>query len=149
MVRAATARSGELQATLLLLRLDTERNVIRPAVLEKIRRALGNTGQAAKSVEALIGVQRGLWSLFENTLTVSWIADAQDADAQADIRRDIDALLTALPTILQRYLARPDNAASHFVYHGHLAGGDAARVGWRMMFAEAMLEWDKQERKST
>ncbi|OGA33169.1 MAG: molecular chaperone TorD [Betaproteobacteria bacterium RIFCSPLOWO2_12_61_14] len=149
MVRAATARSGELQATLLLLRLDTERNVIRPAVLEKIRRALGNTGQTAKSVEALIGVQRGLWSLFENTLAVSWIADAQDADAQADIRRDIDALLAALPTILQRYLAQPDNAASHFVHHGQIAGGDAARVGWRMMFAEALLAWDKQEKKPT
>ena len=149
MVRAATARSGELQATLLLLRLDTERNVIRPAVLEKIRRALGMTGQTAKSVEALFGVQRGLWSLFENTLAVSWIADAQDADAQADIRRDIDALLTALPTILQRYLAQPDNAASHFVHHGQIAGGDAARVGWRMMFAEAMLAWDKQEKGTT
>ncbi|MHB0924891.1 MAG: CHASE2 domain-containing protein [Gallionellaceae bacterium] len=149
MVRAATARSGELKATLLLIRLDTERNVIRPAVLEKIRRALGNTGQAAKSVEALIGVQRGLWSLFENTLTVSWIAEAQDAGAQAEIRRDIDVVLAALPTILQRYLAQPDNAASHFVYQGHLAGGDTAQAGWRMMFAEALLAWDKQEKETT
>lgn len=148
MVRAATACSGELKATLLLIRLDAERNVIRPAVLENIRRALGNTGQAAKSVEALIGVQRGLWSLFENTLTVSWIAGAQDAGAQAEIRRDIDVVLAALPTILQCYLAQPDNAASHFVYQGHLAGGDTAQAGWRMMFAEALLAWDKQEKET-
>jgi len=103
----------------------------------------------APYLEALIGVQRGLWSLFENTLTVSWIAGAQDAGAQAEIRRDIDVVLAALPTILQRYLAQPDNAASHFVYQGHLAGGDTAQAGWRMMFAEALLAWDKQEKETT
>ena len=148
MVRAATACSGELKATLLLIRLDAGRNVIRPATLDKIRHALEKTGQTAKSVEALTGEQKGLWNLFENTLTVSWIAEAQDAGAQAEIRRDSDALLAALPTILQRHLAQPDNAASHFVYQGHLAGGDTAQAGWRMMFAEALLAWDKQEKEA-
>ena len=149
MVRAATARSGDLHASLLLIRLDTERNVISAAALEKIRHGLEKTGTLAKGVDVLRGDQKGLWDLLEKTIAVSWIAEAQDADAQAAIRRDIDALLTALPTILQRYLARPDNAASHFVHHGQIAGGDAARVGWRMMFAEALLAWDKQEKKPT
>ncbi|MDO8813627.1 MAG: CHASE2 domain-containing protein [Gallionella sp.] len=144
MVRAATARGGELQATLLLIRLNTERNVIRPVVLGRIRSALEKTGQASKSVEALLGEQRGLWNLFENTLAVSWVAGAQDTEAQAAIQSDIDTLLVALPTVLRRHLAQPDNATSHFVYHGHIAGGDAARAGWRAMFAEALLEWDKQ-----
>ncbi len=149
MVRTAAARSGELQATLLLIRLDTERNVIRPVVLTRICQALLKTGQAGKSVEALLGEQKGLWNLFENTLAVSWVAGAQDAEAQAAIRRDINALLAALPAVLRSHLAQPENAASHFVYHGQIAGGDAARAGWRMMFAEAVLEWDKEERKST
>lgn len=149
MVRAAAACSGELQATLLLIRLDSERNVIRPAVLGKIRHGLEKSGQATKSVEALAGEQKGLWNLFENTLAVSWVAEAQDAEAQTAIRRDIEAALAALPKILRRHLAQPDNAASHFVYHGHLAGGNAARGGWRVMFAEALLEWNKQEKKST
>ncbi|OGS75434.1 MAG: molecular chaperone TorD [Gallionellales bacterium GWA2_55_18] len=144
MVRAATARGGELQATLLLIRLNTEHNVIRPVVLGRIRSALEKTGQASKSVEALLGEQRGLWNLFENTLVVSWVAGAQDAEAQAAVQSDIDTLLAVLPTVLRRHLAQPDNAASHFVYHGHIAGGDAARAGWRTMFAEALLEWDKQ-----
>lgn len=149
MVRAASAHSGDLQATLLLIRLDAERNVIRPAVLEKIRHGLVKTGQIAKSVEALTGGQRGLWCMFENTLAISWVAEAQDAGAQAAIRRDSDALLAALPTLLRRHLAQPDKAASHFVYQGHLAGGDTALVGWRMIFAEALLAWGKQEKEST
>jgi len=148
MVRTAAAHSGELQATLLLIRLDIERNVIRPVVLEKIRRELGKAGQAVKSVEALTGEQKGLWNLFENTLAVSWVAEVQDAEAQAAVRRDIDTLLTTLPTVLRRHLVQPDNAASHFVYHGRITGGDTARSGWRVIFAEALLEWDKQERES-
>ena len=149
MVRAAAARGGELQATLLLIRLDATRNVIRPVVLGRIRSALERTGQAGKSVEALLGEQRGLWNLFENTLAVSWVAEAQDNEAQAAIRHDVEALLAALPAILRRHLVQPDNAASHFVYHYPIAGGDAARAGWRAVFAEALLEWDRQERSST
>ncbi|MDD5299721.1 MAG: CHASE2 domain-containing protein [Gallionella sp.] len=149
MVRAATAHGGELQATLLLIRLDTTHNVIRPVVLTRICQALLKTGRAGKSVEVLSGDQKGLWNLFEYTLAVSWVANAGDAEAQEAIRRDIDTLLTALPAVLRRHLAQPDNAASHFVYHGNIAGGDAARAGWRVMFAEALLEWDKQEKGST
>ncbi|MDD5383655.1 MAG: CHASE2 domain-containing protein [Gallionella sp.] len=149
MVRTAAVRSGELQATLLLIRLNTERNVIRPIALGRICQALLKTGRITKSVEALAGEQKGLWNLFENTLAVSWVANAGDDEAQAAIRRDIDALLAALPTVLRRHLAQPDNAASHFVYHGQIAGGDAARAGWRVMFAEALLEWDKQEKEPT
>lgn len=146
MVRTAAAHSGELQATLLLIRLDTEHNVVRPVVLTRICQALLKIGQAGKSIEALAGEQNGLWNLFENTLAISWVANSGDNEAQAAIRRDIDALLAALPTVLRRHLAQPENAASHFVYHGQIAGGDTARVGWRVVFAKALLEWGKQEK---
>ncbi|HXU93357.1 MAG TPA: CHASE2 domain-containing protein [Gallionella sp.] len=146
MVRAAAARSGELQATLLLVRLDSERNVLRAATVEKIRHALEKTGQAAKSVEVLTGDQKGLWDLFENTLAISWVASADDAEAQDAIRRDAEAVLAALPTVLQRHLVQPDNAATHFVHQGRIAGGAEATAGWRVMFAEALLEWDKESR---
>ncbi len=146
MVRAAAARSGELQATLMLIRLDGERNVIRAATIEKIRQELEKAGSAAKSVEVLTGDQKGLWDLFENTLAVSWVAEAEDAQAQEAIRRDAEELLAALPTVLQRHLAQPDNAASHFVHQGRIAGGAEAPAGWRTMFAETLLEWDKEGR---
>ncbi len=149
MVRAAATRSGELQATLLLIRLDTARNVIRPVALTRICQALLRTGSAAKSVEALIGEQRGLWNLFEYTLAVSWVAEAPDGEAQEAIRQDIEAVLAALPTVLRRHLAQPDNAEQHFIYSSRIAGGDAARAGWRTVFAEALLEWDRQEKETT
>jgi hypothetical protein len=33
-----------------------------------------------------------------------------------------------VPTVLRRHLAQPENAASRFIYHGQIAGGDAARA---------------------
>jgi len=144
MVRAAAARSGDLHATLLLIRLDTERNAITPATLEKIRHGLEKTGTLTKSVDALRGEQKGLWDLFEKNIAVSWVTEAGDAAAQAAIERDADAVVAALPTVLRRYLAQPDNAAQHFIHHGRISGGEAARAGWRAMFAEALLEWDNQ-----
>ncbi|ATX80410.1 sensor domain CHASE2-containing protein [Mariprofundus aestuarium] len=146
MVRAATACSGELQATLLLIRLDNVRHVIRHSDLEKVRNELEKVGRQPKSVEAINGEQRGIWELFEHTLAISWIAQVQDQDALAAIQRDIDALLAAMPVALQRHLDLPDNAARHFIHRGLIAGGKAAPAGWRLMFAEALLEWDGQEK---
>ena len=149
MVRAAARRSGDLQATLLLIRLDTERNMIGDAMLEKICHGLEKCGTLAKSVDALHGNQKGLWGLFEKTIAVSWVSTAEDADAAAAIQTDADVVMAALPPLLRRHLAQPDNAARHFIHRGRIAGGDAAQAGWRAMFAEAILEWDKQEEHKT
>ena len=144
-VRATGARSGELQAALLLIRLDSERNVIRPPALKKIRRALEKIGNTAKSVESLNGEQTGLWNLFENTFAVSWVAETQNVETLEAMRRDIDMMLAALPEVLGRYLAQSDHAAEHFIYYGRITGGDAAPVAWRTLFAEALLEWSQQK----
>ena len=149
MVRAAARHSGDLQATLLLIRLDTERNMIGDATLEKICHGLEKCGTLTKSADALHGGQKGLWGLFEKTIAVSWVAAAEDADAAAAIQTDAAAVMAALPPLLRRYLAQPDNAAQHFIHHGLIFGGQAARTGWRVMFAEAMLAWDQQEEHKT
>jgi len=146
MVRVTLASQGALQVTLLLIRLDSERNVIRPAILEKIRYSLEHAGQVSKSVEMLTGDQKGLWGLFENTLAISWVAEAQDTAAHSAIEHDIEAVLAALSFSLQRHLVQQDNAASHFIYSRHMDGGADAPAGWRLIFAEALLAWDKRDR---
>jgi len=145
MVRVASKRTGELQATLLLIRFDDERNVISHSALEKIRAELEKVGRQTKSVEAMSGDQKGLWALFENTLAISWISGAEDQGAEASIQLDIDALLAALQPAVRRHLALPDHAATHFIHRGRIAGGKGAQAGWRLMFAEALLDWDRQE----
>ncbi len=149
MVRASLERGGELRATLLLIRLDATRNVVTDAVLEKIRYGLEKAGKEPKSAEVLKGYQKGLWDLFEKTFAVSWVAAAEDTDGAARVAEDVAVVLAALPLLLRKNLAYADNAASWFVHQGLVSGGGAARASWRVMFAEALLRWDEQQRGKT
>ena len=144
MVRISLERSGELQATLLLIRLDVNKNIVPDAVLEKIRYALEKCGQEVKSVEVLKGYQKGLWDLFEKTFAVSWVMDAGDNEGALRVQQDVEAVLATLQVQLQNHLAQPDNAAEWFVHQGPIAGGKAARASWRGMFATALLRWEGQ-----
>jgi len=145
MVRISLERSGELQATLLLIRLDVNKNIVPEAVLEKIRYALEKCGKEVKSVDVLKGYQKGLWDLFEKTFAVSWVVDAADKEAAARVQQDIDEVLATLQMQLRKNLAQPDNAAEWFVHRGLINGGKAARANWRGMFATALLHWDEHK----
>ncbi|HLP97058.1 MAG TPA: CHASE2 domain-containing protein [Sideroxyarcus sp.] len=144
MVRASAERSGELDARLLLIRLDASRNVYTDVLLERIRNGLERSGKESKSVDVVKGVQKGLWDLFEYTFAVSWVAAPEDAAAAARIDEDKAAVLAALPVLLKKNLARADDVATWFEYRGQVAGGDKARSSWRVLFAEAVLQWERQ-----
>jgi CHASE2 domain-containing sensor protein len=145
MVRVSLERGGELSGTLLLIRLDGTQNLMVDVVLERIRNGLERSGTELKSVDVLRGVQKGVWDLLEYTFTVSWVADADDAAAQARIAADRDAVLEKLPVLLKKNLARPEDVATWFTYQGRVSGGDKARASWRVLFAEAILEWERQQ----
>ncbi|MDE2118431.1 MAG: molecular chaperone TorD, partial [Betaproteobacteria bacterium] len=87
--------------------------------------------------------------LFESTFAVSWVVAAEDADGAARVEKDAAAVLAALPPLLRKNLAYADNAASWFVHHGMVSGGAAARASWRVLFAQALLRWDEQQRGKT
>ncbi len=146
MVRAAAARGGERAATLLLIRLDATRNVIPAGTLEKIRSGLQKSGHASKSVEVLVGEQKGIWGLFEKTIAVAWVADAGDAKAAREVEADIETLLATLPRLLRKHLVHADNAETHFLHRGRISAGTDAAAGWRAVFATALLAWDEQQK---
>lgn len=145
MVRVSAERGGELRATLLLIRLEGTQNLMVDVVLERIRNALERSGIEVKSVDVLKGVQKGVWELFEYTFAVSWVAAAGDEQMQTRIERDREIVLEKLPAILAKYLAKPENVATCFTYQGDVRGGEQAQASWRVLFAEAILEWEKRQ----
>jgi CHASE2 domain-containing sensor protein len=147
MVRVSAECSADLQVTLLLIRLDTSKNIVPAAVMEKIRYSLEKCGKEAKSVDILKGSQKGLWDLFEKTLAVSWVLGAEEHNGEERVKQDIATVLATLQVQLRKYLAQPDNAAEWFVHQGLIAGGGNASAGWRRMFAQALLLWDDQKGK--
>ncbi len=149
MVRVAAEHEGEFNAALLLIRLDATQNILTDAVREEIRYGLEKAGSEPKSVEVLKGVQKGLWGLFENTFAISWVAVTEDSASAERVTKDIEAVIAAVPSVLRKHLAHADNAATWFVHRGRVSGGEAARASWRVMYAEALLGWDKQQGKTS
>ncbi|MDH4286626.1 MAG: molecular chaperone TorD, partial [Gallionella sp.] len=98
-----------------------------------------------KSVDVIKGVQKGMWDLFEYTFAVSWVANIGDEQSQQRIAADMDTVLEKLPVLLKKNLARPENAATWFAYRGRISGGEKSRASWRVLFAQALLEWEKQQ----
>ncbi len=143
MVNMTATRSGDLQATLLLIRFDTSRNVIPDSMLENIRLGFKRTGSAHKSVEVMLGEQKGIWGLFEKTIAISWVAEVGDATAQQAVDADVELVLSVLQPLLRKYLFHIEGAASHLVHRGSIRGGEQAADDWRLLFAQALLEWEK------
>ena len=145
MVRLASSRTGELQATLLLLRFNSDRNEISKGMLEQLRLGLKKIGMRQKSVEVLNGSQKGMWGLFENTIAISWIADAADESTQKDINNDLEILLQELPLLLNKTLLHVEGAVSHITNQGKIQAGQMATEGWRLLFAQALLNWSEEK----
>ena len=149
MVRASAERGGELRATLLLIRLHATRNVLNDGMLERIRYGLEKSGGEPKSAEVLKGPQKGLWDLFGKTFAVSWVTAAGSPDGKARVAQDVEAVLAALPPLLDKNLAYKEDAPEWFVHHGLITGGAAAGAEWRVLFAQALLRWDDHSRGKT
>jgi CHASE2 domain-containing sensor protein len=145
MVNEAVARKGELQATLLLLHFDSERNAISNGTLEQIRLGLKKIGSLQKGVEVLSGTQKGVWGLFEKTIAISWVADAEDKPAQQSIDRELEQVMLGLQPLLTRSLLHVEGAVSHVTHQGKIQGGEMAAEGWRLLFAQALLNWGEKK----
>jgi CHASE2 domain-containing sensor protein len=145
MVSVAMSQPGEWQATLLLLRFDNALNAISKGMLEQIRLGLKKTGSKQKSVEVLAGSQKGMWGLFEKTIAVSWIADAADEAAQRAINSDLELVIKELQPLLARSLLHVEGAVSHITHQGKIQGGVMAEAGWRLLFAQALLNWNERK----
>lgn len=142
-LRASLDQGGALHATLLLVRLQRGTEAMSDTLLEQMRLALEHAGHAQKSAEVIKGRQRGLWALFEYTFAISWVAPAAAQEQVAAMRADVAMLKEQLPQVLGRYIDVRPGAYDYCEQEAAIAGGEAARDGWRGLFAQALLQWNK------
>ena len=143
-LRASLEHGGELYATLLLVRIERGTELLGEGALEKIRNALSQATHAENSVEIIKGQQRGLWELFESTFAISWVAPSNDSAKVSAMRSDVAAITEQLPQILGRFFQIRPGAADWQVYERPIYGGADARAGWRVLLAEALLQWNEK-----
>jgi len=139
MVRVSMGITGERQAALLLIRLDT--HGISDAGWEILRAGLLKSGKEEKSVEVLRVDQKGLWGLFEKTFAVCWIAPMEDSTARARFAQDSEAVIAAFPGLALKHLPAIDGAACWYFHQGKIFCGDDAEESWRVLFGEALIQW--------
>jgi hypothetical protein len=147
-LRSSLDHGGELRAAMLLIRLQRGTEALSDSLLEQMRLALERAGRAEKSVEVIKGRQRGLWALFEYTFAMSWVAPATAEDKAAAMRADVAAVTDQLTQVLGRYVDMGPGAVEWWVHEGSISGGEAARAGWRRLFAEALLQWNERGAKT-
>ena len=141
MIRASVERRGELEAFLLLIEVGPPGSEVGQGALNKIRQRLEKLGTEPKSVEVLKGRQQGLWAIFESSLALSWVISSGDEAARGRVARDIATITGSLKAVLPRSLATAHDAVRWTVHQRLISGGEAARAGWRTLFAEAQLRW--------
>jgi hypothetical protein len=140
-LRATVEQDAELAAVLLLIDAGGGDHAVGERALDRIRRRLERVGTETKSVEMLKGRQEGIWALFENVLAVSWALPPGDRAARARVADDIAAIIGAVKATLPPSDGAGNGAVTWVVHEGPISGGEAARTGWRALFAEAQLRW--------
>jgi CHASE2 domain-containing sensor protein len=117
------------------------------ALLKKLRREIEGIGQAPKSVEALKGIQKGIWGLFGDMLVISWTCDGGDETSSARIRDDAAQISEQLPDLLAQAGLPPQTSLRHVLHEGILNGDHSVDAQWRSLFAQAILELEHEQSK--
>lgn len=140
MVRVTMGLTGEQQATLLLIRLDT--HGLSEASWERLRVSLLKTGKEKKSIEVISIDHKGMWGLFEKTFAICWIAPPKDTEAKQKFRQNAEEIIAALPELILKVLPKSEGIASWHYHHGIISCGENAEESWRLMLAKTLLDWE-------
>ena len=142
-VRAAQLRPGDMHGVLMLIRINSQAAAMNDKIRERVRLKMEKSGNVARSVDIIKGVQRGVWGLLEDTLAISWLYAPGDEEMHQKITGDAEAAEKAIVPLLRKYCAVSDKDVECFVHEGVIAGGDQADVSWRALFAATVLRWDE------
>lgn len=133
----------DLQGVLMLINLGGQNGALNASVREKIRTGLDNIGATPKSVEILKSPQKGLWSLFEDIVTISWVYPLEDAQGKLNVQSDIKAIEQVLLSLLRKHYLVSEHEISWIVQDGYIAGGEEARACWLSLFGATLQRMKK------
>jgi adenylate cyclase len=139
-LRESAEHDGELDAFVLLIRaagadpLSSERIV-------KLRSSFIKLGASPTSADLIDGRQKGVWSLLEHTLAVSWIFPLHDQDARTRVLGEIELITASAEAILTARDSAGKRSADWYAHEGRITGGQAASAGWTALLAEALMQW--------
>jgi len=137
-VMSSLASEGKLYAALMLIRFGGGPDSASEKAVARIRSRLGRHGIQARSVEALKGLQKGIWGLFEGMIVVSWTCPLDDEKGRSLIMKEAKTVEEAVAELWRTGRGNPDGIS--FIFHeGRIDGGKQAKSGWTLLFGEALM----------
>jgi CHASE2 domain-containing sensor protein len=145
---ASTLRAGHVNgATLAVFQFGAGADPVSGVFLRQLRKAILKLAREPLDVDIVKGRQRGLWGLFEATVTVSWAYPLEDAAHLARVDEDVRRLREAMPDLIQRLRVGKETLTGEAVQSAPVgaAGSEAARAEWRALFAAALAAANRNE----
>ena len=138
---ATTLRAGHVTgATLAVFQFDGGADPVGGRFLKRLRREMLKRAREPMHVDIVKGGQRGLWGLFEATVTASWAYPLEDPQRRQRVDEDARSLQDAMPALIERLSGGNETLVGKAVRSGSVgaAGTQTARAEWRALFASAI-----------
>jgi hypothetical protein len=138
---AATLHAGHANgATLAVFQFDGGADPVSRLFLKRLRTQMFRLAREPMYVDIVKGRQRGLWGLFEATVTASWAYPLEDPQRRERVEEDLRRLREAMPVLVERLRVANETLAGEAVRSVSIgaAGSEAARAEWRALFAAAL-----------
>ena len=130
---------GTTHVLMMLIQVDSA-EALGDTNMKKLRRQVELASRTPNSIEALKGIQGGIWGLFGDMLAVSWTYAESKPEYAQQAQQDADQLATQLSHLL-RTAGLPGNTQVRYtVHHGLLVSDKPIASQWRSLFAQAVLK---------
>ncbi|MDP2230752.1 CHASE2 domain-containing protein [Methylotenera sp.] len=139
--------SGKKGAMILLMPIVIESKLpLSDGTLKKLQHKIEHHCSMPATVEMLKGTQSGIWGLFSDMITVSWVYPHDNAIETEKVNNDATQLGLQLKTMLQN-TGMPNDTAVRYVRHTGILNADMPMDSqWRGLFAQAIIKLDILER---
>lgn len=138
---AITVRAGHANgATLAVFQFDGGADPVSALFLKRLRKQMLKLAREPMDLDIVKGRQRGLWGLFEATVTASWAYPLEDATRRQRVEQDLRKLREAMPGLIENLRVHDEKLAGEAVRSASVgaAGTEAARAEWRALFATTL-----------
>jgi len=109
-------------------------------LLKKLKRQLELASRTPSNVDALKGVQSGIWGLFGDMVVVSWTYTEKHAEFAQQAMQDANQIAAQLPSLMLSIGLPSDTTLRYAIHKGAFAAEQPIANQWRSLFAQAILK---------
>lgn len=109
-------------------------------LLKKFKRQLELASRTPNNVDALKGVQSGIWGLFGDMVVVSWTYAEKHAEFAEQAMQDANRIAAQLPSLMLAIGLPSDTTVRYATHEGTFAAEQPMANQWRSLFAQAILK---------